>query len=58
VLIELLSKKVKKVKNNHKLGTSYKERILAHPGIFLEGLRGTAKKLTFIIVGILVDADM
>jgi hypothetical protein len=42
--------------NSHKLGISYKERIVAHPGIFLEGLRGTTKHLTFRVVG--TDTEM
>jgi hypothetical protein len=42
--------------NNHKLGISHKEQIVAHPGIFLEGMRGTTKTLTCRVFGI--DAEM
>lgn len=37
--------------NNHKVGISYKEQIVAHPGIFQEGMRGTTKTLTCRVVG-------
>jgi hypothetical protein len=42
--------------NNHKLGINYKEQIVAHPGIYLEGMRETTKTLTCRIV--CIDAVM